>query len=153
MTGLVYLSGQGSAGRRLDVSGDIRLYQKQPLAHRGHDTRFLSSPLPSTAVAPLSLAAILRFYGQRNVSTRLENVYSIWGSGASTVPEFSVEAVVQYPAQEIVYTPGLWQTLKWGWVQYLALLVVFVYVMSGVKSYVFYHQILPTAQHVPWKQG
>jgi transmembrane protein 231 len=152
MTGLVYLAGQGSGGRRLDISGDLRLYQKQPLAHRGRDTRFLPSPVPSSAaLAPLSLPAILRAYGQRNISLRLENAYTTWGSGAAAGRKFTVEANLNYPAQEVVYTPGLWQTLKWGWIQYLAVLVVFVYGFNTVKSYVFYQQILPTAQHLPWK--
>ena len=173
MTGLIYLSGQGQAGRRLDISGDIGLHQKQPLAHRGRDSRFLPSPIPIAAsssaaaqlsptpsaasvMAPLSLPAILRAYGQRNVSVRLENAYTTWGSGPPIVgghQRFIVEANLNYPAaQAVTYTPGLWQTLKWGWVQYLAILVVFVYVFNTVKSYVFYEQILPTAQQVPWKQ-
>jgi transmembrane protein 231 len=172
MTGLIYLSGQGAAGRRLDVSGDISLYQKQPLAHRGRDSRYLPSPIslaelaaaapPSpmsvTTAAPLSLASILQTYGRRNVTVRLDNVYTIWGSGprpttAGGHQRFVLEANIQYPAsQTVVYTPGLWQTLKWGWIQYLAILVVFVYVFNTVKSYVFYEQILPTSEQVPWKK-
>ena len=36
------------------------------------------------------------------------------------------------------------QMLKWAWVQYVAILVVFVYVFRQIKAFVFSNQILPT---------
>lgn len=36
------------------------------------------------------------------------------------------------------------QVLKWGWVQYCSVLVVFVFVFRRVKTYVFSRQVLPT---------
>ena len=45
-----------------------------------------------------------------------------------------------------MYTPGFWQVIKWGWVQYLSILIVFVFFMSKVKNFVFSQQILPTIE-------
>ena len=33
---------------------------------------------------------------------------------------------------------------RWGWVQYVSILLVFMYISSGVKDYVFSQHILPT---------
>ena len=149
MTGLVYITGSGAAGRSLETSGDILLIQKQPLSHRGRDKRFLPSPLP--ADKPLNLAEVLREYGARNVSVRLENSYSVWRRGAG-VENFVLELNLNYPPQTVEYTPGFWQTIKWGWIQYLSVLVIFIYVFNSVKTFVFSQQILPTITQVPWKQ-
>jgi len=45
------------------------------------------------------------------------------------------------------YTPGFWQLIKFAWVQYLAVLVVFWWVLSHVQSFVFENQIILTSQH------
>ena len=42
---------------------------------------------------------------------------------------------------EYIYNISL---LRWGWVQYVSILLVFMYISSGVKDYVFSQQILPT---------
>ena len=34
--------------------------------------------------------------------------------------------------------------LKWAWVQYVSILIVFVYVFRQIKTFVFSNQILPT---------
>ena len=97
------------------------------------------------------IPTILRSYSQRNISTRLENSYTTWspGRGAST---FTLSSTIHYPAQTLTYTPGFWQVMKWGWVQYLSILIVFMYVATCVKNFVFSQQILPTLVTMPWKQ-
>ena len=150
MTGLIYLAGSGQAGRHLQVSGDLGLVQKQPLSYRGgRDSRYLPSPLP--ADRPLDLGAVLRDYGARNVSVRLENEYVVWARGTGA-ESFVLEANLNYPAHTVVYIPGFWHLIKWGWIQYLAILVVFVYLFNTVKNFVFSMQILPTISQYPWKQ-
>ena len=37
-----------------------------------------------------------------------------------------------------------YQMLKWAWVQYVSILIVFVYVFRQIKTFVFSNQILPT---------
>lgn len=42
------------------------------------------------------------------------------------------------------YAPGFWQLLKFAWLQYLALLVVFWWVLSAVQSFVFQNSVVET---------
>ena len=42
---------------------------------------------------------------------------------------------------EYIYNTSVF---RWGWVQYVSILLVFMYISSGVKDYVFSQQILPT---------
>ena len=40
MTGLVYMNSGGWVGSGVNVVGDVKIVQKQPLAHRGRDNRY-----------------------------------------------------------------------------------------------------------------
>ena len=142
---MIYLAASGESGRSLYVTGDIRLVQKQPLSHRGHDLRFHDSPLPSVATGPQKLTDIVRDYAARNVSIRLDNAYQVWSRGAGA-QKFVVEVDINYPVESVEYRPGLWQVVKWGWVQYLSVLVIFIYLFNCVKTFVFSKQIVPTVQ-------
>lgn len=42
------------------------------------------------------------------------------------------------------YIPGFWQTIKMGWIQYLSVLVIFVFLMEKVKMFVFENQVITT---------
>ena len=97
------------------------------------------------------IPTILKPYSQRNISTRLENSYTTWSPGRGS-SYFTLSSTIQYPTQTLTYTPGFWQVIKWGWVQYLSILIVFMYVATFVKNFVFSQQILPTLVNMPWKQ-
>lgn len=45
------------------------------------------------------------------------------------------------------YAPGFWQLIKFAWVQYLAVLVMFWWVLSYVQSFVFENQVILTSRH------
>lgn len=42
------------------------------------------------------------------------------------------------------YYPGFWQLVKFAWVQYLAILIVFWWVLRRVQAFVFQNQIILT---------
>ena len=67
MTGLIYLQGSGWPGYSYQVLGDINIRQRQPLAHRGRDTRYLQSPIPEDSEMPedFYLPTILANYAER----------------------------------------------------------------------------------------
>lgn len=64
-----------------------------------------------------------------------------------TGPNFTAHLSLSYPTQTLTYTPGLWQVLKFAWIQYLAVLVIFYTVLGRVQSFVFQNQIILTVQH------
>lgn len=46
------------------------------------------------------------------------------------------------------YRPGFWQLIKMAWIQYLAILFIFLFVFRRLKRFVFENQVVTT---VPMK--
>jgi len=42
------------------------------------------------------------------------------------------------------YRPGFWQLIKMAWIQYLAILLIFLFVFGRVKRFVFENQVVTT---------
>ena len=77
--GLIYIStssGLPSAG--LDVFGDLKMVQKQPLAHKGLDERFSASIFNKTTIFPeaFNFKKIIRQYNEQNGTQN--NTYNSW---------------------------------------------------------------------------
>ena len=80
---------------------------------------------------------------RRNLTIKLADEYSVWTTGSGS-EDFTVSATLRYPEQSLSYRPGFWQVIKWGWVQYLAILLVFLGLANRLREFVFSEQILPT---------
>lgn len=76
------------------------------------------------------------------MTIRLEDPYLVWESGDSG--EFTLDVEIKYPPMTVEYYPGFWQLVKFAWIQYLAILVVFWWVLSRVQRFVFTNQIILT---------
>ena len=72
----------------------------------------------------------------------METPYLVWESGDSG--NFSIEVELQYPQMTVEYYPGFWQLVKFAWIQYLAILVVFWWVLRYIQAFVFKNQIILT---------
>merc|ERR1712141_64582 len=172
MEGLAFISATtGLSATGISVSGDLSIVQKQPFAHAGRDDRYSRqrSPIFSNLqrgsasdpnqqhilmalpyVEQFKFDEVLNRYNLRNVTTRLTNEYLIWergGSPPSGFP-FTAKVSVNYPTQTLTYHPGFWQMMKWAWIQYLSIFIVFVYLMRSLKTFVFTRQVLPTREVV-----
>ena len=78
-------------------------------------------------------------------SIYLSNVNRIWRNDYSSSSEkFTLSGVIRYPNQVISYRPNFWQIIKEAWIQYLAILVVFIFVFHYLKRFVFENQIVQT---------
>lgn len=86
------------------------------------------------------------------VSTILTNVYTLWTTGRPTDGPFFVTAIIHYPEETISYKPGFWQIMKCAWMQYVSVLVIIVWVLRTVKSYVFQNQLVTSIKCTPWKK-
>ena len=86
------------------------------------------------------------------VSTILKNMYTLWTTGRPTDEPFIVSAIIHYPEETILYKPGFWQIMKCAWMQYVSVLVIFIWVLRTVKSYVFENQLITSIKCTPWKK-
>ncbi|PVD21280.1 hypothetical protein C0Q70_19451 [Pomacea canaliculata] len=92
-------------GAKLQVYGDLKFQQKQPLAHKGIDTRF-NYPVvntSSTFADDYDLSTIFRNYTQRNVTTAIPNPYKIWTSGRGAGDPFVISATIEYLEETYLY--------------------------------------------------
>lgn len=57
------------------------------------------------------------------------------------------------------YRPGFWETIKLAWVQYVSVLLIFLWVFERVQRFVFQNQVLTTIPvsvrkpHLSWRVG
>lgn len=64
--------------------------------------------------------------------------------GASRTAKVSMDVVVPIN-QRVLYIPGVLETLKFAWVQYLALLIPSLLIFYGVSGFIFRYQIVETS--------
>ena len=55
-----------------------------------------------------------------------------------------IHSYIRYTEAVLEYTPGLWNVLKWAWIQYASILLIFYYVVGIFKNVVFGQQMIPT---------
>ena len=85
------------------------------------------------------------------VSLRLSNEYFLWNRGATGFgAPFEIQLRLHYPMQTVTYYTGFWQMLKWAWVQYISILIVFIFFFRQVKIFVFSKQVLPAIMINPF---
>lgn len=133
-------------GATLWVSGDLRLQQRGPLPHRGlHDIYNVSVIDGSSPFASAyDLGNIIRSYQERNLTTVLSCPMPVWTVGRAAGSPFQLNAEIRYPLEVISYRPGFWETVKSAWIQYVSVLLVFLWVFERVQRFVFQNQVLTT---------
>lgn len=134
------------AGAQFSTTGQLRLQQSSPLPHKGiHDVYNVSVINgTSTNAEAYNLHDIFASYVQRNVTTEFASDYPVWMSGRATGQPFALQGTVFYPEEIIIYRPGFWQLIKMAWIQYLAILLIFLFVFGRVKRFVFENQVVTT---------
>ncbi|KAI1904576.1 hypothetical protein AGOR_G00007050 [Albula goreensis] len=142
MQTLLYVQHSSSVpGSQLYLNGDLRLQQRVPLGHRGVDTTYNvpvidgNSPFAST----YDLVNIMGSYQERNLTTVLSTPGPVWTVGRAAGTPFQISAVINYPVE-----PGFWEMVKFAWIQYVSVLLIFIWVFQRVQTFVFQNQILPT---------
>lgn len=155
MESLAYVSHTSPlAGGSMEVVGDLSLQQTQPLGHKDVDTRYNESIIDGTSIyaESYSIPDILTRYTARNVSTVLDNSHTVWLSGRGADQPFTIKAHIRYREQhQILFTPGFWQLIKGGWIQYVSILVVFWFVFTKIKVFIFQNQLVTTIVERPFK--
>ncbi|XP_035498149.1 transmembrane protein 231 [Scophthalmus maximus] len=133
-------------GARLFVSGDLRLQQRTPLPHRGLYDVYNVSVIDGSSpfASAYDLDNIIRSYQDRNLTTVLSCPVPVWTVGRAAGSPFELNAEIRYPVEVISYRPGFWETIKFAWVQYVSVLLVFLWVFERIQRFVFQNQVLTT---------
>lgn len=152
MESLIYVSQSSPlSGSSLKVIGDLGLHQRTPLYHRGVDVRYNTSIINSDSsfASDYDIFNILQSYSSRNITTRLENSYKIWTPGRVAGQPFLLNMTLTYPTEIIIYQPGFWELVKWGWVQYATILLLFLWVFKRINRTVFEGNVFNTIVQQP----
>ena len=95
---------------------------------------------------------IFKNYVARNFTTYLNAPYTVWSSGRGAGQPFILSATIAYPEELFKYTPGFWYLIKWGWVQYVSVLLLFLFVFDRIKVFIYQNQLVTTMVDRPWKE-
>ncbi|XP_028304593.1 transmembrane protein 231 isoform X2 [Gouania willdenowi] len=133
-------------GAKLLISGDLRLQQRTPLPHRGLYNIYNVSVVDGSSpfASSYDLDTIISNYYNRNLTTVLSCPMPVWTVGRAAGSPFELNAEIHYPVEVISYRPGFWETIKFAWIQYVSVLLIFLWVFERIQKFVFQNQILPT---------
>ncbi|XP_065186969.1 transmembrane protein 231-like isoform X1 [Sycon ciliatum] len=79
-------------------------------------------------------------------TTHLRNTHHIWTPNPSDQLAFTVQAYIRFPEQTFTYRAGFWELIKFAWIQYLCVFLVFAWLLDGVKRFIFSNGIILTAR-------
>ncbi|XP_047452694.1 transmembrane protein 231 [Mugil cephalus] len=147
MQSLAYLQHSSSVpGAKLLVSGDLRLQQRTALPHRGLYDVYNVSVIDASSpfISSYDFDNIIRSYQERNLTTVLSCPTPVWTVGRAAGSPFELNADIRYPVEVISYRPGFWETIKFAWIQYISILLIFLWVFERIQRFVFQNQVLPT---------
>uniref|UniRef100_A0A2R8MP92 Transmembrane protein 231 n=1 Tax=Callithrix jacchus TaxID=9483 RepID=A0A2R8MP92_CALJA len=99
------------------------------------------------------LTRIVAAYQERNVTTILSDSNPIWLVGRAADAPFVINAVIRYPVEVISYQPGFWEMVKFAWVQYVSILLIFLWVIERIKIFVFQNQVVTTVPVTAMPRG
>uniref|UniRef100_A0A8C6XZ94 Transmembrane protein 231 n=1 Tax=Naja naja TaxID=35670 RepID=A0A8C6XZ94_NAJNA len=139
-------------GSQVFVNGDLKLHQRQPLHHAGLDSRYNVSVINSTSpfAQDYDFVNIVETYQKRNVTTVLSGPSPIWVTGRSPDQPFVIQAFIHYPMELIVYPlPGFWEMVKFAWMQYVSILLIFLWIFERIKIFLLRNQVLNTVPMSP----
>jgi len=145
MEGMAFIqSSTMAAASELFFDTELRLKQLYPLPHRGTVAGF-DSPIVDengTTWKDFELKRILSDYKDRDLRLETQSLDHAWKFGPSD--PFTLEGRVRFREELIAYRPGIAQVLKGAWIQYLAIYVIFYFVIEKIKAFVFLNHIIPT---------
>ncbi|XP_070574056.1 transmembrane protein 231-like [Ptychodera flava] len=138
-------------GAQFTIDGELRFKQNYPLNHRGRDERFNYPVINGDSIfaEDYQLTHIFKQYLDRNVSTIYTGEYPVWISGKAAGQPFNIDATLRYPEENIMFYTGFWQLIKWAWIQYLAILLIFIFIFERIKTFVFKNKIVLSATERP----
>ena len=87
---------------------------------------------------------------EKRTGTRIARLALAADVQRAALQTFELSLRVRYNPQQVCYEPGFWQELKWGWVQFLAILLPIYIFIEWWRQFVFGNQ---GASNTCWTMG
>ena len=133
-------------GHAVHFSGEMRVRQRNAFPSYGklstYNTPVLNSSSPYAS--DYDLNTIVTEYFKRNVSTFIDNNIPVWQYGQGMAQPFTLSARIYFPNQLLLYQPDFWQVVKFAWIQYLAIVIIFIFVVDLISRFLYSNFLLPT---------
>ncbi|CAF2499024.1 unnamed protein product [Rotaria sp. Silwood2] len=143
-----------NSNTNLTIYGQLIFEQRQTIKNSGNDSIYDQSIIDTSSSSTPDLDSILKEYFTRKYYTAYQTQY-IWMTPRTTTSvsnTLTVNAVVNIGRQPIRYTPGFWQDFKWGWIQYICVLVPFMIIFNRLKLFVFSNNLIRTLAPLSYHQ-
>jgi len=138
----------------ISSAGDLILEQRQPIQSSGSDTTYNQSIIDLDNLfqtSSLNLSTVLDEYFTRKYYTSYQSQYTKWEYGTiSNSNILNINIMINVGSQSIRFIPGFWQEFKWGWIQYVSVLLPFIIVFNQIKEFVFRKQFVRTLVEMPY---
>ena len=140
------------------TAGELFLEQRQPIQSSGTDLSYNTSIIDINnllTTSSLDLNSILNDYFTRNYYTTYRPEYVKWQPGLVSQTDnltisLTINVTIDIVNQSIRFIPGFWQEFKWGWIQYVSVLLPFIYAFNRIKEFVFRHRLVRTLVELPY---
>jgi len=129
------------AARILSDGQIVLLQQKSALIDSITRTLYNKDPLADLNFEQYSIYDIVDKYNARNEKVYYEarTIVQPLGSSFSTTIEMNVDVPL---SQEVRYRPGVLETLKFAWAQYVMVLVPVLWATNAALSFLFKYRVL-----------
>ena len=136
------------------IVGDLILQQRQPIQSSGTDLIYNKSIIEPNNLANIRLStfdSIIDNYLTRKYYTTFQSESIQWTDGTDSTSGnlLTLNILLNIRHQSIRFIPGFWQEFKWGWIQYVCVLLPFIAVFNRIKEFVFRNQFVRTLVEVP----
>jgi len=138
MSGLMHIDIDTPNGvSKTFVDGYLRLQMDKPvLIDSKKRIKYKQDPIATVQYHKHSLPEILQNYNDRIERTKFDYKYIVQPVGSRHKTYLSID--VRIPQNEkIDYIPGVLESLKGMWVQYIALLIPSLYVFNKIMGFLF----------------
>jgi len=135
----------GSSGSSLQYYGDLELRQHRALPSISEGTNGPSVLLGvslATSAAQLAPAALIGRYMAYSDAVHLAPRYPVWVPGAG-LRKFTASITMAARPTLVQFQPGIAETLKFAWVQYISFFIPLWYLLRQLKYFAAYFQITP----------
>ncbi|VDM44545.1 unnamed protein product [Toxocara canis] len=134
------------AARSLSITGDFILEQSTAFPSFGWDANH-GGPLMNESMLDFSYyapAEIMLRNSLRNFTTVLKRNVEVWSLKSPERNAFTLNFKVRIAEQMFIYKSGLFELLKFAWIQYLSVFLVVHFLLKKLLKFIFENYIVST---------